>query len=101
MAAIAALSVVPVAGAKPAQIRILSPAHNALAVKKAVRVKFRARGGAVQVIVDNRDVSKRFKRVTGDLYVGTLRRGKQVRRGLNRLVVGAGKGGDRRYAARR
>lgn len=107
MAAIAALSVVPVAGAKPAQIRILSPAHNALAVKKAVRVKFRARGGAVQVIVDNRDVTKRFKRVKGgrpakgSLYVGTLRRGKQIRRGFNRLVVGAGKGGDRRYAARR
>lgn len=92
------LAVAP-ALSQAAELRVLANPKG-LATGKTVRVTALGTGPGFEAMVGVTDVTARFERAgKAGRRVAVLRRGVELRRGENRIVVGSGKGSKRRYAA--
>jgi hypothetical protein len=88
------------AKSQPAPVRILSPAEGAVVTSKRLVIRVRAHGSHLRVVVDGRDVSRRFGPGHGGVRTATLKRGRDFRLGANSLRVEVGRGSSRRRVSR-
>lgn len=79
---------------------IVSPAADSLVTRGSVRVCARNVDGGFRAIVGASDIRRRFHDSGDGVWCARLRRGHELRRGENRVVVSTGTGATLRHGAR-